>query len=271
VNQFNSRIAAKRIQKLVDTTIDRCTNHMGSATKSYPGIVVMLGGDMISGNIHDELAETNDRTSWQAVNDLTDLLAGAIDTVATKFGRVFLPAVVGNHGRGTHKPRLKNAVYTSFDWSIYCNIARHFKGNKHVQFFIPSETDARFNVFGHRYLLTHGDNLGVKGGDGIIGAIGPIMRGRLKVHASEAEIGRDFDTLVMGHWHQAISLPGLIVNNSLKGFDEYARLRLRAKYSPPSQLLWFSHPTHGITARWEIYLEPHYNHKTSKEWVSWAA
>jgi hypothetical protein len=268
VNKFNAEIGEKRAKKLVDTTIDLCFNHMGSAAKKYPGIVICLGGDMISGNIHDELAETNDRTSWQAVNDLTDLMAGCIDKMATKFGKVFLPCVVGNHGRGTHKPRCKNAVYTSFDWSIYCNLARHFKYANNVKFMIPNQTDARFDVFGHRYLLTHGDNLGVKGGDGIIGAVGPIMRGSMKVHNSEAEIGRDFDTILMGHWHQHIALPGLIVNNSLKGYDEYARLRLRAKYSRPSQALWFNHPQHGITAHWQVYLEPALKRKdASKTWV----
>ena len=268
-NHYNPTIAKRRAQKLVDTTVDLCFNHMGSADKHYPGIVIMLGGDMISGNIHEELAETNSGTNWQSVNDLTDILAGCIDTMATKFGKVFLPCVVGNHGRATIKPRLKNAVFHSYDWGIYCNLARHFRGTKHIQFMIPNETDARFDVFGHRYLLTHGDNMGVKGGDGIIGAIGPIMRGSMKIHSSEAEIGRDFDTACICHWHQYIALPGLIVNNSFKGYDEFARLRLRAKYSRPSQALWFTHPQHGVTAHWQVYLEPKFNRReASKTWVA---
>ena len=269
VNKFNAKIATVRAKRLVDTTIDLCFNHMGRADKVYPGIVVCLGGDMIGGNIHEELAETNDRTPMQAVNDLTDLLAGCIDNMATRFGRVRLPCVVGNHGRTTLKPRLKSAVFHSYDWGIYCNLKRHFRESPNIQFLIPNETDARFDVYGHRYLLTHGDNLGVRGGDGIIGALGPIMRGTLKVRASETEIGRDFDTLCIGHWHQYITLPGLICNNSLKGYDEYARLRLRAKYSRPSQSLWFSHPEHGITAHWQVYLEGRVRAEQSKTWVAW--
>lgn len=268
VNDFNSRIAKRRVQKLVDTTTDLAFNHMGRAKASYPGIVVCLGGDMIGGDIHEELAITNDRTAHQSVNDLTDLLASALDNLAVRFGRVFVPCVVGNHGRATRKPRMKQRVYTNYDWSIYCNLERHFRREKHVQFMVPPESDARFNVFGHRYLLTHGDSMGVKGGDGIIGAIGPIMRGSMKIHNSEAEIGRDFDTLCVCHWHQYITLPGLIVNNSLKGYDEYARLQLRAKYSRPSQALWFSHPEHGITAHWQVYLEKLRQFNDTKTWVS---
>lgn len=269
VNEYNTTIAKKRVHKLVDTTIDLAFNHMGTAKTVYPGIIIALGGDMISGNIHDELAETNDRTPWQAVNDLTDLLAGCVDKMATKFGNVYLPCVVGNHGRGTHKPRFKNRVFTSFDWSIYTNLERHFKDNKHIRFSIPSEADAHFNVFGHRHLLTHGDALGVKGGDGIIGALGPVARGAIKIGRAEAQIGRDFDTLVMGHFHQTLWLPGIHVNNSLKGFDEFAMLAMRAKYSRPSQSLWFVHPEHGITARWEVFLEGIKKAAQSKEWVTW--
>src|SRR5262249_43643226 len=118
---------------------------------------------------------------------------------------------------------------------------------------------------------THGDLLGVKGGDGIIGALGPIMRGALKTSRSEAQIDREFDTLVIGHWHQYLTLPGLIVNNSLKGYDEFARLALRAPYSRPSQALWFSHPEHGITAHWQVYLDKQRLATDNTKLVSWAA
>lgn len=253
-NEFNSEIAAARITELVDTTIDLCFNHMGRAEKQYPGIVVMLGGDMLTGDIHEELFATNDRTVQQCINELTDLLASALERMADTFGRVFVPCVVGNHGRASRKPRMKGRVYTSHEWNIYCNLARYFRNDSRIRFSIPNEADAHFQVYNTRFLLTHGDSLGVKGGDGIIGAIGPIMRGSLKVAHSEAQIGRDYDYIVMGHWHQPLWLPGGIVNGALKGYDEYAKLALRAPPTPPSQMLWFVHPEHGITARWEVLL-----------------
>lgn len=270
VNEFNRAIAIRRLKRLVNTTIDLSFNHMGRAKTEYPGIVVMLGGDMISGDIHEELMVTNDRTPFQAVNDLTDNLAAAIETIATKFGKVFVPCVVGNHGRNTKRMRMKDRIFTSFDWLTYCNLERHFAGSKHVQFLIPPGADAHFSVYGHRYMLTHGDSLGVKGGDGIIGSLGPIMRGAIKVGRSESHIGRDFDTLVMGHWHQYLTLPGIIVNNALKGYDEFAHLALRASYSRPSQALWFTHPEHGITAHWQVYLEGQQFAQESKDWIKWA-
>ena len=268
-NEFNSKIAAKRMERLYNTTADLAFNHMGRAKTIYPGIVVAFGGDMIGGDIHEELAKTNDRTPQQSVNDLTDLLGGLVDNLAAKFGRIFIPCVVGNHGRATKKMQMKQRVFTSIEWNIYCNLERHYRTTKNVSFQVSNEADAFFNVFGHRYMLTHGDSLGVKGGDGIIGAIGPIMRGTMKMHRSEAQIGRDFDTLLLGHWHQYLTLPGLIVNNAFKGYDEYARLGLRAPYSRASQALWFTHPEHGITAHWQVYLQDLMTANKSQDWVTW--
>ena len=269
VNKYNSAISKQRLKRLGDVTVDLCFNHMGRAKAEYPGIIVLLGGDMIGGNIHEELLATNDRTSKQAVNELTDELGSLLEMLASKFGRVFAPGVVGNHGRSTKKSWMKNRVYENYDWSIYCNLEREFRRDKRITVFGSNEADFHFTAFGHRYMLTHGDSLGVKGGDGIIGSLGPIMRGALKVGRSEAQIGRDFDTLCIGHWHQYITLPGLVVNNSVKGYDEYARLALRAAYSRPSQALWFTHPEHGITAHWQVYLESLRGVPDANAWVTW--
>lgn len=256
LNEFNSRIHDRRVRRLVETITDLCYNHMGRGNPKYPGIVAMLGGDFINGDIHEELQINADRTTQQNINEITDVLAWGIDALATKFGRVFCPAVPGNHGRSTRKPRLKGRVFTSHEWNVFCNLAREFKRSKNISFLIPNSGDAYFSVLGTRYLLSHGDTLGVKGGDGIIGSIGPIMRGSIKVGTAESQVGRDIDCLCMGHWHDAMWVRNSIaVNGALKGYDEYARLQLRAPYSRPSQLLWFTHPEHGITAKWEVFLE----------------
>lgn len=266
VNSFNRTIAKQRLKKLVESTIDLAFNHM--TNPDYPGIVICLGGDMITGNIHEELRDTNEGYVQQTLLELQEELITALGLMAAKFGRVFIPCVVGNHGRMSHKPRMKGRVFESFEWNLYCQLERHFKNDKRFQFLIPEETDAYFTVLGHRFLLTHGDSLGVKGGDGIIGCLGPIARGAFKVGRSESQIGRDFDTMLIGHWHTYVprgdSIP-VIVNGALKGYDEYARLGLRVPYTRPSQALWFVHEKYGITAQWQIYLDK--LRKTDNEWL----
>lgn len=275
LNEFNFKVATRRATTLVDNTVELAYEHMGRAKSSFPGAVVMIGGDMITGNIHPELAYTNDLTNQEAINQTTDLLASCLDRMASKFGKLFVPAVTGNHPRDTSYARRimhKMRTYTSHEWVIYCNLLRYFKKRtKHIQFLIPGGTDAIFSVVGHRYLLTHGDANGVKGGDGIIGALGPIMRGALKVHDSEAQIGVDIDTIVMGHWHQRVDIDGILVGNSFIGYNEHGRTGIRAKYTRPSQLLWFTHPKHGITLRAPVWLEPQAQTHAGAPWVSWKA
>lgn len=266
INEYNLAIAHQRIRKLVDRTIDLCFNHM--TKPRYPGVVVNLGGDMISGEIHEELTETNELPSMPLVLDLFGKLAWALGVMADKFGLVFVPGAVGNHGRTTRKPRMKNRVYSNFDWLLYQMLETHFKAAKddRIQFLSPTGTDVNYSVFGHRYMLTHGDALGVKGGDGIIGALGPILRGTFKTANAANAINEPFDTILMGHWHQYIALRGLIVNGSLKGYDEFAKaMRFRPDF--PEQALWFTHPTHGITCQWPVRLG-NLKDKTDAPWVS---
>jgi len=268
VNSFNRAIGKDRVRRLVEGTVRLAKGFAFRDSKGTPpGIVVALGGDMISGAIHEELAETNEATPFECINDVMNLLVWAIDEMKKEFGKVFVPCVVGNHGRTTKKMRAKGAVYLSYEWNLYTMLERHYERDKDVSIFVPGETDAFFKVAGQRFLLTHGNALGVKGGDGIIGALGPIARGAIKLRSSEYKIGREFDYLIMGHWHQEIWLPRVIVNNSLKGYDEYARLFLRADPSRPSQCLWFVHPEHGITARISVYVDEPLVTKEGRKWV----
>lgn len=273
LNEFNNRICRERIERLVNITIELAKKHMGKI--EYPGIVVCLGGDMISGNIHEELRETNEGTVQQILFWLQDTLAAALTRMADEFGQVFVPCVVGNHGRMKHKPHAKHRAFENYEWSLYQQLERHFKvkGDTRVRFYIPDGPDAFFNVLGHRILLTHGDALGVKGGDGIIGAIGPIARGSVKIGRSEAAVGRDFDTLMVGHWHTYIprgEASPVAVNGTLKGFDEFAHTILRVPYSRPSQSLMFIHSEHGITAQWQVFLDGKRKAKPVREWLTFS-
>ena len=107
-------------------------------------------------------------------------------------------------------------------------------------------------MYDTRFFLTHGDNLGTNGGDGIIGLLGPVMRGDFKIRNIQGAIGNPYDVMVIGHWHQYMALPKLIVNGSLKGYDEYANLKLRTRPEPPQQALFFVNRSHGIVCHWPV-------------------
>ena len=268
LNKYDRSIAKARLKSTIESTIDLCTNHM--VNPKYPGIVLCLGGDMISGHIHEELTETNDGTNIEHVLELFDHLTWAIDSLADVFGKVFVPCAFGNHGRMFRQYRHKQAAATSFDWMLYTMLEKHYTNakDKRVQFQINYGFDSYYKIYDVNYLLTHGDRLGVKGGSGVVGMLGPISRGVAKVKAEYATHKKPIDYVIMGHWHQYLSLKGIIVNGSLKGYDEYA-MSNRFSYEEPRQALWFTHPKYGITFQLPVISEQALDKKPKSEWVKW--
>jgi hypothetical protein len=250
VNTFNLTIARRRLADTINSAVKLA--RIISPKFDYPGIVIPLGGDMVSGNIHEELAATNEINTIPTVLDLWKCLASAIEQMADTFGAVFLPCVSGNHGRNTRKIWAKDRHHTSFDWMLYQILAKHFAGDKRITFMIPDGSDASYSIYNTRYLLSHGDQF--RGGDGMIGPLGPITRGDHKKRSRNSQIDLSYDVMLIGHFHQYMHLTSLIVNGSLKGYDEYAYAG-NFKFEQPQQALWITHPVYGPTFRMPIYSE----------------
>jgi hypothetical protein len=264
-NRYDMRTAEERVRRLVDSTIRLAkSKHIAG---QYPGAVVCLTGDFVSGGLHPELLKTDEQPILACVVRTEEILMWALGRMADEFGKLYIPCVAGNHGRNTAKPEFKQYYLKNFDWLIYRHLARDFAGDPRFHFDIRPSNDVSFSVYGMRYLLVHGDMLGVRGGDGIIGSAGPIIRGEVKRSGQAAALGTPFDKLLMGHWHQRLWLPRATVSGTLKGFDEYARLQLGAKPDRPTQPLWFVHPSHGETAHWDIYCDD--KPSTARAWVTW--
>lgn len=263
-NQYNIAIMKRRFEYTLKTGIHLL--HILDKDMRYPGLVMPLGGDMISGNIHDELMATNELQTMPTLLEMHEMLVKGITLMADQFGSVFLPCVGGNHGRDTKKIWNKNRNHTSFDWLLYQYLAKHFEvvGDTRVKFFIPDGPDAYYRVHNVRYLLTHGDQF--RGGDGIIGPIGPLTRGNQKKQARNQAIDMEYDVMICGHWHQYIQLARLIVNGSIKGYDEYA-FSNNFGFEVPQQAMWITNARYGITYRMPILCEPPPK-PSATEWVS---
>lgn len=262
VNSYNIAIFRERAKALAYAAIHLLK--ILSPKLDYPGIVLPLGGDMCSGNIHDELTATNELNSMPTVLELFATLKWMINLMADTFGRVLVPCVTGNHGRDTTKIWSKDRHATSFDWLLYSLLAKHFENDKRVVFQIPDGPDAYYRIYEHRYLLTHGDQF--RGGDGLIGCLGPIIRGDHKKRSRNAQIDMEYDTMLLGHWHQYIHHSRVIVNGSLKGYDEYA-YNNNFGFENPRQALWITHPKYGITYAMPVQVDRK-NEPMKTEWVS---
>lgn len=247
MNEYNRAIAIDRLRYTFKTSVELLKYRMDKP--KYEGIVLALGGDMFSGFIHEELAETNEATLAQGVFNLADNLIPGIEMLAEEFLRVFIPVVVGNHPRLSRKPRAKNRVFDNFDWILGQILARHFKDDDRISFLIPDGPDANFQVYEKRICLTHGDQF--RGGAGIAGIFSPLMLGMARKQRRQQAVQRPFDIMMMGHWHQYIQTEQLIINGSLKGYDEYAYL-LNLPFERPQQAVSIIHPERGVTFRFPV-------------------
>lgn len=249
-NKYDRRIAEMRLDRAIFKSIEILRDYWQGTT--YDGIVLVLGGDIFSGNIHDELRETNEDTMLGSVAHWIPRLAGAIALLADEFGKVHVPVVAGNHGRSTPKKRYKLNARDNFDWFIGVQLANMFADDPRITFAVSDAQDTTFDVYGWRVMLTHGDQTG--GGGGIGGIWPPIMRMLAKKQQAYSSLGKRFDLGIMGHWHQLTWGQGFIINGSLKGYDEFA-MGLNFRPEPAEQALWVMSPERMITWRAEVIAE----------------
>jgi DNA-binding Lrp family transcriptional regulator len=249
-NAYTREIANRRLKRFFQKTIDLLVHHM--AKPNYDYCVLDLGGDMVSGNIHEELRETNEAPVSQSILALMDQLVAGIDSLLPHFPRIVVNGVVGNHGRWDKKPRMKNRVYENYEWLLYQFLAKYYADNKDIVFNIADGADLIYSVYNFKTCLTHGDQF--RGGSGVSGNLSPLMLGDVRKRKRALALNQPFDLLKMGHWHTLWHAKGIMVNGSVKGYDEYSS-QMNFDYEVPQQWLYVIHPVWGITARWPVLLE----------------
>lgn len=253
-NAYNLEIAEKRTQRFFERTIRVARNYLAGV--EYDGIVLALGGDMVSGDIHDELVETNEQSTLRTVETCLPWLQAGVEMFAEEFGKVHVVSAPGNHGRNSKKPRHKKRSENNADTHIARLLAINLAGPEEgrspddpITFDIPESADVDFTVYGSVFSMEHGDNLRFNG-TSEIGSFGPVKRGNLRKTKKRQEMGRPFRYGLYGHFHQYVPAysQGLIMNGSLKGYDEYASDGQFAP-EPSQQALMVVTPEHGITVQ----------------------
>ena len=208
VNAYNRFIAEERLQYFFKRVAKLGTHYFSGL--DYPGIAVPMGGDVFSGNIHEELKQTNESTLCESILHWIDPVKKGLMMLAEVYGKVYIPGVVGNHSRMTHKPIMKGRVRDNIDWLFYRLLQRDLAGDKRFTFAISESADIQYSLFGTRFNLTHGDQF--RGGSGIAGLLSPLMIGDARKRKRAQAIRAPFDYLLMGHFHQLMHARGLIVN-----------------------------------------------------------
>jgi predicted MPP superfamily phosphohydrolase len=248
LNAYSREIAVMRLERWAQNVVKLARHYLSGVT--YDGVVLILGGDIFTGDIHEELSLTNEDTMIGSLLFWSEQISGVVELLANEFKKCHVVSVVGNHGRTTRKPRMKQRVRTNYDWLVAKMVERQFTKDKRVTFSIPESADALIKIYEHGHLITHGDQ--VSGGGGIGGIYPPIMRMRARKEGRYLQTGKTFKTMWLGHWHQYISTPSMVVNGSMKGYDEYAML-MGFGFEQPQQALALITPEKNITFQAPVF------------------
>ncbi len=253
-NSFNPTIAKRRFKELAEGALWMIESWR-SGKKGYgwgiEKVILWLGGDIITGHLHDDQRESNSMHPTEEVLFAEGLVCSLLESIAAHPGikEVIVPTSWGNHGRTTVKPRINTAWQTSLEWMMYAHLAERYKNHPKIRMQVGRNTFTYLDVYGSKLRFTHGDK-GLKYGGGVGGLTIPLIKWLHRLDKT-----RPADVTNIGHWHQYLDIGNAVVNNCLIGWNTYAQDALAAPYAPASQVCYLIDAKHGKRMSTQIILK----------------
>jgi DNA repair exonuclease SbcCD nuclease subunit len=210
---------------------------------------VLVTGDLISGDIHDDLRVTNAFPAPVQAVRAGMLLAEQVALMAPHFQSVEVHFVSDdNHARLTKKPQAKEAGLNTLNYVVGEVASAYLRELGAVSFHLFPMYETVVHVHGRQYLLSHGH--GVQGWAGvpwygIERKVGKESVARMQIIMQDLQKARSvgFHKYVFGHWHTPFNMPLYVCGGSPMGTD--ANDHKNGRFARPSQKAWIVHPDHG--------------------------
>lgn len=233
-NRYNLEISKRRMERFFEA-VRWAVDHQRQIFK-IRDLVMWLGGDIISNYLHPDNNEANLLAPVEAIAYAHASIAEGIRFLLAddELEQIVIPCNDGNHGRLTEKTRSSTRVQNSIEWLLYYQLQREFASEPRVRFILPTSSFTFYDVYDRTIRFTHGDTFRFGGGVG--GITIPMMKALAKW-----DTVRRASLTCLGHWHQRICLPNVMVNGSLIGFNSYA-MDIAAAFESPSQSLRMLEP-----------------------------
>jgi len=245
-NEYNLEIATYRWNKTIQNSLKMIHHERNNA--DIKQLVLWLGGDFITGNIHTELRESNLLSPVQAIRFAKTKIITAIKFLLEhgKFDKIVIPCNFGNHGRTEKEKFVSTGYKNSYEWMMYYDIADYFSGNPKVDFQIANGIYNYVNIMGYVNRFFHGDYIRYSGGIG--GLTIPLIKAIGRMNQQQVA-----DYNFMGHYHQRWqATKDCFVNGSLIGYNAYAQ-SINANPEEPQQGLNFINKKYGMVNSMSIY------------------
>jgi hypothetical protein len=247
LNEYNPAVCDKRLSELQERFF-RLLEHERQLA-DIDRVVVWLGGDLISGMIHPELAETNASHPLKALRWIGARMRTLIDAVAQQAGSVIVATNSGNHGRATEKLRVQTELDWSYEQHLYLTLAAA-ETNANVEWKVATGelNYVTLDAFTIRFL--HGFSIKYQGGT--YGLALPAMKA-----ISAWDASRRADLTCFGHYHSFgwLRAGRYVSNGSVIGHSPYA-VRIKAGFEAPCQAaIVIDHARNEVTRAMPIWCD----------------
>jgi hypothetical protein len=246
---YSPEIAERRLLNLCRDVLDWIEIKRGGY--DVRRLHVLLTGDTVSGDIHEELRVTNAfPVPVQAVG-VGALLVRCVAMLAPHFETVACHVVTDdNHGRLTRKPQAKEGGLNNWGYVVARWMQESLREHTNVRVNPITRPWDSVECNGRRYLLTHGHRVSGWAGFPYYGIERLVSREALK-RMNAGDI-RKFHKVVMGHWHAPLAHPWYWIGGSVSGTDAFDHGQ--GRHCEPKQVSWMIHPEHGEFDRTEWLL-----------------
>lgn len=253
--EYNFDVFLRRLHYYESAVTSILRDH---TTTEISELVVCLGGDMVHGALKHAAEADQHYTLFEQFYGAGHAIAQFIRNLSRLVPKVRIYNTVGNHSRFSDQHKMPTCNrYSNFDLFLATYIEALTR-DLNLEWHLDKQPVALFDVQGHLFHLSHGDEL--KGGDKSLGipnhAVGRLVSSKNQLFGKFGQRSPDF--YLVGHLHREIVLPhargSFIVNGGFPGVDGYG---LAAGFSPvdPSQVFFLVHPRHGKTATYSISLK----------------
>lgn len=249
LNHYDLDVCDRRLAELADR-FAAMLEHERRLVK-IPRVVVWLGGDFLTGNIHPDCAELAQLAPLAALRFAGERIRRILDHVAAMADAVLVVTNSGNHGRNTPDLRIGTEAANSLETHLYTGMAAAER-NPAITWNVGQAYLNTVELLpGFRIRFHHGHAVRYAGA-GVGGITIPIN----KSIAAWDRID-PVQLTVQGHYHQFQWLRSsrYICNASLIGHSAYATM-VKASYEPPSQTLAIvSHERHEVTRAYPLFVD----------------
>lgn len=209
-------------------------------------MILWLGGDFITGNIHDENVETSQLLPIEAMLFAEQLIKSGIDFLLKNTNvSLVIPCNAGNHARITKKQRHSTDVGNSLETIMYYHLSEYFRSEKRVKFVLQEGYHVILPIYdNYRIRFHHGQN--IKYGGGIGGIYIPAKKA-----ISQWQKSDPVQLDCFGHLHSLKIDTDFICNGSIIGYSPFA-VAIKADYERPQQCFFLVDKKRGRTGVFPI-------------------